>query len=218
MPVRARANDRNEEVRGLFVIGVIAFLIILHYDPGIRNSSEPSLVFARMLIDILLAFWGGYAILAVVGFSEDIFGKRISEASYLVGLYALGCAVAYCLSFVILYSTTYVADFLYQFLLPCPPVHTVKEMLNCFFGPFGFDIQVFSVGLFTALYVPPILVAWGMSRTYGKKIWAACGFTILFNLLGQFWYSLAKDSTVVAILVVLTAFVLFVSYVKKLKS
>jgi hypothetical protein len=82
-----QATSHHEEVRGLFVLGIIAVLIVLNTQP------LPSVF--RVLVDTLLGFWGGYAFLTVVGLSEDIFGKKISDAFYLVGLYALGCAVIY---------------------------------------------------------------------------------------------------------------------------
>jgi hypothetical protein len=133
--------------------------------------------------------------------SEDIFGKRISSASYLVGLYALGCAIAYCVSFVLLYLGT---NMVVALLLGQNPHCTVSNAGNlteteklvmgtlCV-GVFVLakallTLEVFLIGFIPALFVPPVMVAWSMSRKYGKKIWRICAATLVINAAAfVFW-------------------------------
>ncbi len=172
------------------MLGVIAVLIVL--------SSQALPPVARVLIDTLLGFWGGYAILTVIGLSEDIFGKRISGSSYLVGLFALGCAIAYCVSFVLLYLGTNIA----VALLLGQNLHcTVSNAGNLTeVGKLGMGIlcvvlanvfltiEVFLIGFTPALFVPPVMVAWSMSRKYGKKIWGICAAILIINAAAfVFW-------------------------------
>jgi len=176
--------NRREEVRGLFVLGVIAVLIVLHSDSALWPV-------ARVLVDTLLVFWGAYAILTVVGLSEDVFGRRISRASSLAGLYALGCAVAYCLSFALLYLYTKMIVSLILFLnppscstngLPSPVALILCALLLAVVVGL-ITLGVFLIGFIPALFVPPVLVAWHMSRKYGKKIWLACASVLMVDVV-----------------------------------
>jgi len=182
--------DRREEVRGLFVLGVIAVLIVLHSDQALRPV-------ARVLVDTLLMFWVGYAILTVIGLSEDIFGRRISRASYLAGLYALGCAVAYCLSFALLYLYTKMAVTL--ILLLNPPscsYNGVPPLVGLLFCALVMALEtmfitlgVFLIGFIPALFVPPVIVAWRMSRKHGKRIWLLCTSVLIVDAVAiLFWF------------------------------
>jgi hypothetical protein len=129
-------------------------------------------------------FWGAYAILTVVGLSEDVFGKRISRASSVAALYALGCAVAYCLSFALLYFYTRTAVTL--ILLLNPPSCSPNDILCVFVLVLGLAVLalgVFLVGFIPALFVPPVILAWHMSRKFGKKIWIACATVLIANTI-----------------------------------
>lgn len=171
---------KDEEVRGFFVLGVIGVLVVL------RTQGLPEI--AQFLVDILLAFWGAYAFLAVLGLSEDIFGERVSNTAYLLSLFALGCAVFYVISLTLLYLATYVIVSLILFLYPPTPC-VLSIGGNPIFGVIWCGLvdalaavllsaTVFSVGLIPALIVPPIIVAKGMSRKYGKQIWQVCAATL----------------------------------------
>jgi len=176
--------DRREEVRGLFVLGVIAVLIVLHSDQALFP-------FARVLVDTLLMFWVGYAILTVIGLSEDVFGRRVSTACYLSGLYALGCAIAYCLSFALLYlGTNAVVALIMRLGSYSCPYNDLQGLFLCVLGAFFVFLAVFFIGFVPALFVPPVIIAWRMSRRYGKMIWKICACMLIVDTAATLlWFS-----------------------------
>jgi hypothetical protein len=90
---------KREEVRGLFVIGVIATLL------GAKNFYEEAKLSFGILkgipisifIDILLVFWGAYALVMVFATSDDFFSQetiselyKASRMMLMMGVYMLG--------------------------------------------------------------------------------------------------------------------------------
>jgi len=75
-----RDELRSEELRGLFILGLLAILV------SYRVQNERIIVTIRRvnfniipLLDITIIFWVSYAFLMVVGVLEDIVGKTISR-------------------------------------------------------------------------------------------------------------------------------------------
>jgi len=71
---------KNEEVRGLFVLGLLAVLTSVRIqfskmDVTIGQSSFNVIVF----FDLTIVFWSFYAFFMVFGLSEDMLGKSIAE-------------------------------------------------------------------------------------------------------------------------------------------
>ena len=124
---------------------------------------------------------GRVRVLTIVGLSDDIFGERISKVASLIGLFDLGCAVGYCVSFTLLYFlVSPVMNLLFPIFLVRQHFHSLLEAIAGIFAVgLGLLIMVSVIGLMIALYVPPILVAWGMSRTYGRRIWLICAGVIV---------------------------------------
>lgn len=71
---------RREEIRGLFVLGLLAVVASMRI-----QSKEMTIIIAEksydvsIFLDIMLIFWGFYAFFMVLGFSEDIIGKKSSS-------------------------------------------------------------------------------------------------------------------------------------------
>jgi hypothetical protein len=186
-----RTRFRREEVRGLFVLGVIAVLIVLWTNPALNDPTNPITFPIRGALDILLLFWGGYAFLTVIGLSEDVFGKRLSDTSYLIGLYALGCAVAYCVTFLLLYLVSYVTPYILFYFAPCqvPGGNPLVAIFVCAFGMALAGVvimaEILIFGSIPALLIPPILVARNMARKYGRGIWKMCAALTTIIVIGE---------------------------------
>jgi len=72
---------KNEEIRGLFVLGLLAVLTSVRVQYSkmsvtIGQSSFDVVVF----FDLTIVFWSLYAFFMVFGLSEDMLGKTIAEA------------------------------------------------------------------------------------------------------------------------------------------
>lgn len=82
MPQYDDVGLHREEVRGLFVLGVIATLL------AIRDSLNFRLVAwgfsGRDLTDVLIAFWGLYAFLMAIGVSGDLVRRGVARIAIVV--------------------------------------------------------------------------------------------------------------------------------------
>jgi hypothetical protein len=158
---------KSEENRGLFVLGVIAVLIVLHYDQTIRQSTWV------IPVDILLVSWTSYAFLAVIALSKDIFGPRLSHVAYAASQFTIGSSLWYVVSFGLLY--------ILWTLVPPFEVQIAKCASGCLL-----TINVWSswslFGILPAFFFPPLPVARTLSRTHGRKIWIL--YPIIVALLG----------------------------------
>ncbi|MEM3490046.1 MAG: hypothetical protein QXO75_10405 [Nitrososphaerota archaeon] len=77
----SKSELRVEEIRGLFVLGLLAVLatIRLQRDKMIVTIGQVSFDIIPLL-DITIVLWSFYAFFMVLGLSEDIIGKTTSEA------------------------------------------------------------------------------------------------------------------------------------------
>src|SRR4030042_3355009 len=72
---------RTEEVRGLFVLGLLAIMIVVRY----QNSKLPvaigSITFDLVpILDITIMLWSIYAFMMVLGLSGDVIGKPLADS------------------------------------------------------------------------------------------------------------------------------------------
>ncbi len=75
-----RAPDlRREQVRGLFVLGFLAIILVIRDSFKIRLLADFTVL---DMMNLLLLYWGTYAFLMALGLSPDIFKKN----------FAWGCA------------------------------------------------------------------------------------------------------------------------------
>jgi len=58
---------RREEMRGIFTIGVLAFLVVLRFTPSIKFSE-----LNIEIIDYLIGFWGIYILLITIALSDEL--------------------------------------------------------------------------------------------------------------------------------------------------
>lgn len=75
---------KNEEIRGLFVLGLLAVLASIRIQSGNIHYfyTIGRLTFDVIsLLDFIIATWSFYAFFMVVGLSEDVVGKTISDTS-----------------------------------------------------------------------------------------------------------------------------------------
>ncbi|RSN72677.1 hypothetical protein [Candidatus Methanodesulfokora washburnensis] len=72
---------RIEEIRGVFVLGLLAVLVSIRfgYKELLIYAGGPYFNLISGLIDITIVFWFLYAYLMVLGISEDVIGKKYSE-------------------------------------------------------------------------------------------------------------------------------------------
>ena len=72
---------RNEEIRGLFVLGLLAVLSSLRVQSDTLTVSIGQLSFNIIpIMDITIILWSFYAFFMVFGLSEDVIGKTASNA------------------------------------------------------------------------------------------------------------------------------------------
>lgn len=79
---RETTENRNEEIRGIFVLGLLAVLITikLQSPSATLNVTIGQLTLNIIpLLNIIITSWSLYAFFTVFGLSEDIVGKSISE-------------------------------------------------------------------------------------------------------------------------------------------
>jgi hypothetical protein len=146
----------NEENRGLFVLGVVAVLIVLHYDQTISQSIW------RIPVDILLLLWTSYALLVVVALSKDVFGARLSDIAYTAAQFMVGCSLWYIVSFGLLY--------ILWTLVPPFEVHISKCTNDCLLTINAWSSWSLWAAL-PAFLFPPVPAAVNLSKTYGRRIW-----------------------------------------------
>jgi len=73
-----------EEVRGIFVLGVLATLLVLIVEPGLQVQSRlPSEVL--LLLEVLILYWGSYAFTMAIGVSYDILGVTVGRMAAWIG-------------------------------------------------------------------------------------------------------------------------------------
>ncbi|MBO3842189.1 MAG: hypothetical protein FGF48_07215 [Candidatus Brockarchaeota archaeon] len=74
-------NLRVEEIRGLFVLGLLAVLATIRFQAGKIIVTIGQVSFDIIpLLDITIVLWSFYAFFMVLGLSEDLIGKTASEA------------------------------------------------------------------------------------------------------------------------------------------
>jgi hypothetical protein len=75
-------NSRSvEEIRGLYVLGLLAVLASIRVQQSTMNIIIGTNEFSVLpFLDITILLWSLYAFFMVLGFSEDIIGKRFSSA------------------------------------------------------------------------------------------------------------------------------------------
>jgi hypothetical protein len=181
----------------LFVLGVIAVLVVLWTNPALNDPNNPVAFPIRGALDILLVFWGGYAFLTVIGLSADVFGKRLSDTSYLIGLYAFGCAVACCVSFLLLYLAAYVITALFLYFTPCEG-SVLCALVNALAGVV-IMAEILIFGSIPAFLIPPILVARNMAPRYGRGIWKVCAGLMAIIAVGECLFILGSIAHIPAI-------------------
>ena len=72
---------RTEEVRGLFVLGLLAIMIVVRYQNSKLPVSMGSITFDLIpLLDITIILWSLYAFTMVLGLSGDVIGKTLADA------------------------------------------------------------------------------------------------------------------------------------------
>lgn len=75
-----RRDFRNEEIRGLFVLGLLAVLSSLRVQSDALMVSIGQLSFNIIpIMDITIILWSFYAFFMVFGLSEDVIGKTASN-------------------------------------------------------------------------------------------------------------------------------------------
>jgi hypothetical protein len=87
-------NFQREEVRGLFVIGIIASLLAVRDVLRLKVALPFGITLDASVLNILLFFWALYAFLMAIAVSDDIFAERIraecfdlSRFSFLMGIF-----------------------------------------------------------------------------------------------------------------------------------
>jgi len=81
MPTSQSDKDyRREEVRGLFVLGLLAVLVVVRFQDEklMVTVGQSSLDFAP-LVNITIMLWSSYAFFMVLGISDDVIGKNWAE-------------------------------------------------------------------------------------------------------------------------------------------
>jgi hypothetical protein len=72
-----RPDLAREEVRGVFVIGILAILFSLRLDSRFA-------LYPLKMLDVLVLYWGLYVGLASLGVSSDLLGERVARSFYRV--------------------------------------------------------------------------------------------------------------------------------------
>jgi len=75
-------SDRKEELRGLFVLGLLAVMVAIklqHEKDGIMISFGQISFNLIPILDITILLWSLYAFFMVVGLSNDVLGETVSE-------------------------------------------------------------------------------------------------------------------------------------------
>ena len=71
---------RNEEIRGLFVLGLLAVMVTVRIQTSTIPITLGQLSFDLIpWLDITISLWSLYAFFMVLGLSEDIIGKTVSK-------------------------------------------------------------------------------------------------------------------------------------------
>lgn len=74
-------DRRNEEIRALFVLGLLAVLASIRtQNPELTVTIGQVTIPIIPIIDIMLILWSFYALFMVIGFSEDMFGKMVAKS------------------------------------------------------------------------------------------------------------------------------------------
>jgi lysylphosphatidylglycerol synthetase-like protein (DUF2156 family) len=73
-------NDKRENLRGIFVLGLLAILIVVRYqNPTLKVTIGQSNPDITPLINITILCLSLYAFFMVLGASDDVIGKHLSE-------------------------------------------------------------------------------------------------------------------------------------------
>lgn len=137
---------QREEVRGVFVIGIIATLLAIRLA---ILSAEPTV----FLLDVLIAYWGLYAGLMAIGVSSDILGngeesmltKCAQEIGHLCFTYGAAATALVPVLMVVDYLTPYLPTWITAYL-PKPAVAYYAGMIY--------------LGLWIFVAGPILLVVW----------------------------------------------------------
>ena len=72
---------RTEEVRGLFVLGLLAIMIVVRYQNSTLPIAIGSTTFDLVpILDITIMLWSLYAFMMVLGLSGDVIGKALADS------------------------------------------------------------------------------------------------------------------------------------------
>jgi len=77
-------NPKREEIRGMFVIGVVATLWALLSQPSLGLSAKLPLEVVAILYIVML-YWGLYAFFMAIGMSSDILNAELAQWAAWIG-------------------------------------------------------------------------------------------------------------------------------------
>lgn len=82
MPRRnSGAEDRNEEIRGIFVLGLLAVLASVRLQTDKMIVTVGSAIFnAVIFVDVTIVLWSFYAYFMVIGLSKDLIGDDMAAS------------------------------------------------------------------------------------------------------------------------------------------
>lgn len=170
----------KEEIRGLFVLGIMALLIALRYDQTLTAGNWG--MEKRFLIDALLVGWSIYAFFIVVALSGDFFGQWVSRGARFGAQFALGCSLVYTLSFALLWVLW----------LMVPPAWVTWGLLDSKLNiDIGLNWSAFAA--IPAIIIPPVYGSARLSPTYGKKVWLLCPLVIVLMAMAFIAYPHSFD-------------------------
>jgi hypothetical protein len=79
----ANIDWRMEEVRGIFVLGIIATLLAVRYSSGINANDAVGSIFV-LAVNFLTVYWGAYIFLVSIAIPNELLDTRISYWSYVL--------------------------------------------------------------------------------------------------------------------------------------
>jgi hypothetical protein len=146
-------NIDREEVRGIFVVGIVAALITARSFLSFSLNFVVTTIKVQNLISWLIFGWGAYAVLMALGISEDWVGKTTAKACYALAWLSFVLGLGVTLSLIFVFSTVGFFFFELHTVLP----DAVSVALSVLLSVFAFGIVA---GFFEAIWGerwPPFL-------------------------------------------------------------
>ena len=83
-------TNRHEELRGIFVLGLLAVLVVIRYQNKqlMVQIGQSSFDFIP-LINLTIILWSAYAFFMVFGVSSDVVGKNLAETFQRISIFCL---------------------------------------------------------------------------------------------------------------------------------